>query len=293
MFRLSYKAQRRLLIFIFLFVPVALLITFSYIPLGNLFYYSVTKWDGLSKTKEFVGLANYKKLFTDPRYFQVFKVSLYYFVGSFVQMGLALYFATILSFAIKGKNIFKGILFFPYLINGVAIALIFRVFFQGGGTLDAVLELVGLEALQHKWLLNRSINNVALASVSVWRYMGFNFIIFLGAIQSISEEVYEAADLDGANKWQKFIYIIFPSISSIIELNLILAVSGAINVFEIPFIMMDGSNGTGTFVIQTVRTAFENNKVGLASAMGVVLFFIVIAVTLIQKFYFRTFRGEE
>jgi multiple sugar transport system permease protein len=292
MSKLSYKKQRIIFIIIFLFLPIALLVTFSYLPLANLFYYSTLKWDGLSKTKEFIGLDNYIRLFTDPKYFDVFKVSLYYLVGSFVQMGLALYFATVLSFKVRGKNIFKGILFFPYLINGVAIALMFRVFFQYGGTLDSILAFLGLEEFSQKWLLDTRINNIMLASVSIWRYMGFNFIIFLGSIQSISAEIYEAADIDGANSWQKFKYIIMPSIKRIIELNLILAISGAISVFEIPFIMLHGHNGTGTFVIQTVNMAFETGKLGLASAMAVVLLFIVVTVTVVQKVYFK-YTGKE
>jgi raffinose/stachyose/melibiose transport system permease protein len=274
MSRLKYSTQRRILIFAFLIIPITLLVTFSYLPLANLFYYSTTSWNGLSKVKEFIGVDNYVRLFTDPKYFEVFKVSLYYLVGSFIQLGVALYFATVLSFKVKAKNFFKGAIFFPYLINGVAIALIFRVFFQSGGTLDSVLELIGLG------------NHIALAGVSVWRYMGFNFIIFLGAMQSIGSEIYEAADIDGANKWQKFRYIILPSIRRIIELNLILSISGAIAVFDIPYIMLHGSNGTGTFVIQTVNMAFETGKLGLASSMAVVLLFIVVFVTIIQRVYF-------
>ncbi|MDA3844948.1 MAG: sugar ABC transporter permease [Vallitaleaceae bacterium] len=286
MSRLKYSTQRRILIFAFLIIPITLLVTFSYLPLANLFYYSTTSWNGLSKVKEFIGVDNYVRLFTDPKYFEVFKVSLYYLVGSFIQLGVALYFATVLSFKVKAKNFFKGAIFFPYLINGVAIALIFRVFFQSGGTLDSVLELIGLGNLSQQWLLDTKINNIALAGVSVWRYMGFNFIIFLGAMQSIGSEIYEAADIDGANKWQKFRYIILPSIRRIIELNLILSISGAIAVFDIPYIMLHGSNGTGTFVIQTVNMAFETGKLGLASSMAVVLLFIVVFVTIIQRVYF-------
>lgn len=231
----------------------------------------------------FVGLDNYKTIFTNPDYFSVFKVSLYYFFASFVQLGLALYFATMLSFKVIGKNVFKGLLFFPYLINGVAIGFIFLYFFRPDGTLDAFLHFIGLGEYVQLWLGNQQIINISLASTSVWRYMGFNFIIFLGAIQSISNDIYEAADIDGANSWHKFKYIIAPSIRRIIELNVILAISGAISVFEIPYIMTGGSNGSTTFVIQTVDTAFKFSKFGLASAMAVVLLLIVVIMSLIQR----------
>lgn len=286
MSRLSYKAQRRLLIFGFLAIPTILLVTFSFIPLGNLVYYSFVKWDGFSKEKEFIGLDNYIRLFTRPEYFAVLKVSLYYLVGSFIQMALALYFATILTFKVKGKNFFKGVLFFPNLLNGVAIGFIFLFFFKGGGTFDTVLTAFGLEGFIHKWLLNKDLVNVSMAFTSVWRYLGFNFIVFLGAIQSVSNDIYEAADIDGANKWHKFTYIIWPSILPIIELNLILAVSGAINAFEIPYVMLAGGNGTKTFVIQIVDLAFKNSKVGLASSMAIVLLVLVLMITGVQKLYF-------
>jgi raffinose/stachyose/melibiose transport system permease protein len=283
---LSYDAQRRVIIILFSIVPVALLITFAYIPVANMFYYSFTDWNGFSD-KEFVGFENYLTIFTDPEYFVVFKVSLYYFFATFVQMGLALYFATILSFNVRFKNFFKGVLFFPYLLNGVAIGFMFLFFFRPEGTLDTVLNALGLGEFIQLWLGNPDIINISLAGTSIWRYMGFNFIIFLGAISSIPKDVYEAAEIDGANKWHQFRYIILPSIRRIIQLNLILAISGALSSFEIPYIMTAGANGSKTFVIQTVDIAFKYGKVGLGSAMAVVLMIIVIVVTLIQKKFFK------
>lgn len=288
--KFSYRTQRRIIIFLFSLVPIVLLVTFAYLPVFNMFQYSFTDWNGFSKTKDYVGIDNYVRLFTDPKYFVVFKVSLYYFGATFIQMGLALYFATILSFNVKFKNFFKGVIFFPYLLNGVAIGFMFLLFFRPDGTLDSVFQLIGLGDIVQKWLGNPDIINFSLAGTSVWRYMGFNFIIFLGAISSVPKELYEAADIDGANKWHQFKYIILPSIKRILQLNLILAISGAISAFEIPYIMTGGSNGSMTFVIQTVDVAFKHGKVGLASAMAVVLLFIVIIVTLLQRILIR---GEE
>ncbi|WP_407344203.1 carbohydrate ABC transporter permease [Pengzhenrongella phosphoraccumulans] len=271
---------------LFLIVPLGFLIVFTYIPVVNMFWYSITDWNGLSKDKTYVGLANYQEFFTRPQLFRVFFVSLYYLGASVIQMALALYFATILSFSTRFKNLFKGILFFPYLINGVAIAFIFLYFFQPGGTLDSLLGLVGVtgaDGTMPQWLGNPDLANFSLAGTSVWRYMGLNFVLFLGAIQSIPAGIYEAAELDGATRWHEFRYIIAPSIKPIISLSFILAISGSLAVFEIPFIMTSGSNGTATFVIQTVNTAFKYNKVGLASAMAVILLVIILIVTWIQR----------
>lgn len=281
--KLSKKWEKRLLVFSFTIIPILLLFVFSYYPLVKMVQYSLTDWNGYSKDPNFVGLENYKTVLTNPNYFSVFKTSLYYFIATFFQLGIALLFATILSFKVKFANFWKGILFFPYLLNGVAIGFIFLYFYKGGGTLDTVLKAIGLGDQIKLWLGDRSINNISLAFTSIWRYTGFNFLVFLGAIQSINPEVYEAAEIDGANRWNQFKYIILPSIRNIVFLNIILGVSGSLSVFDIPYIMTGGSNETSTFVIQTIETAFKYNKVGLASAMAIILLFIVIVVSLIQK----------
>lgn len=280
---MTQKRQERIIIILFLLVPVTLLLVFTYVPVANMFGYSMLKWNGFSKDKSFVGLENYIEIFTRPELFRVFGVSIYYFIGSFVQMGIALYFATILSFKVRFKNFFKGVLFFPYLINGVAIGFIFLYFFRPDGVLDLLLAAVGMEAYSQLWLGDRSFINGSLAFVSIWRYMGLNFILFLGAIQSIPSDIYEAADIDGAGSWNKFRYIILPSILPILSLSFILAIKGALSVFEIPYIMTGGANGSATFVIQTVDMAFKFGKVGLGSAMAVVLLSIILIVTGIQR----------
>ena len=284
---LGYKTQQRVLIIAFLFLPLLLLFTFTLLPALNMFWYSVLDWNGLSKNKEFVGLENYVKIFTRPEYFSVFSVSLYYLLGAFLQLSLALFFATILNFKIRGKGFFKGVLFFSNLLNSVAIGFIFLYFYRPDGTLDSLLRLFGIQS-EILWLGNPRIINISLAAASVWRYIGFNFIIFLGTIQSISPEIYDAASIDGADKWQQFRHIIFPSILRIIQLNLILSIKGAISVFEMPYIMTGGGNGSKTFVIQTVDTAFKYNKYGVAAAMGVILLIIVVLITWIQRLLIKT-----
>lgn len=276
------KFLRALTPWLFVATAVGLLLVFTYWPALNLFYFSVTDWDGIDQNKNFVGFDNYVRVFTDPRIFSVFGVSLYYFLATFLQMAIALYFATILSFSTRFQNLFRGILFFPYLINGVAIGFVFLYLFQPGGTLDTFLSWFGVSDPPY-WLGDPNIVNWSLAATSVWRYTGLNFVLFLGAIQSIPRELYEAAELDGATKWQQFWALIFPGIRRIIGLSFILAVAGALSVFEIPFIMTGGANGSATFVIQTLQTAFNFRQVGLASAMAVVLLAIVLVVTVIQR----------
>lgn len=273
--------QRAHVPWLYLVVPLAFLVAFTYIPVVSMVFHSFTDWDGLSRDRDFVGADNYVDLFTRPQLFQVFAVSLFYLAGALLQTGLALYFATVLSFGTRLRGLFKGIFFFPYLVNGVAIGFVFLYFFQPGGTLDTTLAVLGVQP--RLWLGDPDLVNTSLAGVSVWRYAGLNLVLFLGAIQSIPPHLYEAATLDGASRWQQFRHIIVPSIKPIISLCVILAVSGALSVFEIPFIMTGGANNSETFVIQTIKLAFTFNKVGLASAAAVVLLVIVLLVTWLQR----------
>lgn len=280
------KTQKWIIVISFLLVPMFLLIAFTYLPFVDMVKYSFMKWDGFSPNKTWVGFDNYIEVFTRPEYLKVLKNSIYYFVGSVVQIALALFFATILNQKLKGANFFKGVIFFPSLINGVAVGMVFLYFYKGGGTLDTILTALGMNPDNLPlWLGNAAIINISLVFVSLWRYMGQNMVMFNGAIQSVNEELLEAASLDGANTWQQFRYIILPNIKMVVSLNLILAVKGAISVFEIPYIMTGGNNGSSTFVIKTLDTAFKSKKIGLASAMGVVLLIFIMIVTFIQKHF--------
>ncbi|MER6556501.1 sugar ABC transporter permease [Streptomyces sp. NPDC001027] len=276
------RTWRLLTPWLFLLAPLTLLITFTYAPIANMIAYSFTDWDGVSPELHYTGAENYAEIFTREDLFQVFWVSGYYLAASVIQIVAALYFATVLSFSVRFRNFFKGVLFFPSLVNGVAIGFVFLYFFQDGGTLDTVLGLFGHHT-DRAWLGTPESANVSLAGVSIWRYLGMNFVLFLGAIQSIPGELYEAAELDGAGRWHQFRYVILPGIKPVLTLTVILSVSGSLSAFEIPYIMTGGATGTETFVIQTVKLAFQFNKTGLASAAAVVLLLIILLVTWVQR----------
>lgn len=287
----SGKVNRRLVIFTFMLVPVTLLIVFTYIPFAEMIGFSFYDMKYIGD-REFVGLQNYIEVFTREDCFNALKLSLYYFAASFVQLGLALYFATVLSFKTKGGGVFKGLMFFPYLVCGIAVGFIFKFFYTRGFVLDTVLQWCGFELDQLPyWLKDTSINNISVAATSVWRYMGQNMVMFIGAIMSVDSSLYEAATIDGANGWQKFRYIILPNIKTIIVLNMILSITGSLSVFEPPYVITGGNFGTGTYFVIMNELAHESQKVGLASAMAVVLLIIIMIVTFIQKWIEKYFFG--
>lgn len=277
------KVQKVIVIVTFLVIPLLLLFTFTYFPFMKMLQFSFYKMKYIGPRK-YVGLQNYIDVFQREDCFRALGNSLYYLVGAVIQLALALYFATILSFKVKFGGFFKGAMFFPYLVCGVAVGFIFQFFYTRGFVLDTILSFVGFDPDKLPyWLKNMKVNNISLAATSVWRYMGQNMVLFIGAIMSVDRDLYEAAQIDGANKWKQFKYIILPGIKTIVVLNLILAVTGAISAFEPCFVITGGSMGTATFFFIMHNLAHGSYKVGLASAMAIVLLLIILIVTVIQK----------
>ena len=278
----------RIIIFTFLIIPVIHLLIFSYIPIFTNFYWSLTNYKGVG-TPKFIGLKNYQRIFTDPQYLKVFKNCLWYMVVAIPQLIFAFGLAIVVNRKFRGLNVFKSILIIPYLLNGVIVSTIFIIFFNNSGTLNTLLGYLGIDGPQ--WLQNLKLVNPSIASISIWRYYGMNFIMFFGALQTIPSELYEAAAVDGCTKWQEIKYISIPFIKNVLFINILLSISGSIQVFEIPYIMMNGSNGTVTPVIQIQQSAFSDSRLGFAAALSVVVFFVVVLAVLLQNIV--TKRGEE
>jgi len=283
----SRKGQEAIVIVTFMLIPLLLLFVFTYLPFAEMFRFSFFKMKYIGE-KEFVGLDNYIQVFSRDDIFGALKLSLYYMAGSLVQLAIALYFASVLSFKTKFGSFFKGAMFFPFLISGIAIGFIFKFFYTRGFVFDTILQMCGFELdnLPY-WLKDQGINNISLVATSIWRYFGQNMVLFIGAIMSVDAEMYEAAQLDGANKWHQFKYIIMPSIRTVITLNLILSISGSLSAFDPPFVITKGGNGTATYFVIMNEIAHVTQKVGLASAMAIVLFIIIIILTILQKLFFK------
>lgn len=286
------KVNRRLCMFLFMLVPLTLLFTFTYLPFAKMIQFSFYDMKYIGE-RTFVGLENYIEVFSREDCFNALKLSLYYMAASFVQLGVALYFASVLSFKTRFGGVFKGFMFFPYLVCGIAVGFIFKFFYTRGFVLDTVLQWCGfqLDNLPY-WLKDTSVNNISLAASSIWRYMGQNMVLFIGAIMSVDSSLYDAAAIDGASGWQKFKYVIFPSIKTIVVLNMILSITGSLSAFEPPYVITKGEFGTGTYFVIMDKLAHASQKVGLASAMAVVLLAIILVATLLQKLIFRYFFGE-
>lgn len=278
--------KRNTFIFVSLVVPVVLLLLFVVYPALKLVGMSATNWDGLSVEKTFVGFGNYIKMLGDKDLWKSLSNNAIYFVVHLAFIPVELAVAVMLSSKMRGAKFFKSMTFLPYVINGVAISYAFAYFFSPvNGAFNAVLSTMGLDGLIQNWLSDSGIVNYVLTSVSLWRFSGYHVILFIAALTSVPGDILEAATIDGANAWQKFRFIQVPSIQLVIDFILFDNVRGALQAFDIPFVMTNGGPGyaSSTFTLYTINTAFTYNNFGLASAMAVAIMVLIVVIYLIQN----------
>lgn len=278
--------QRRIFILISLAVPVLLLVGFVVFPAMDLFRMSFTDWDGLSPTSNFIWFENYIDMFHNPDLWQSLRNNAVYFFAHLLMIPVELAFAVLLNSKLRGAKFYKTMVFMPYIINGVAISYAFSYFFSPiNGAFDSILEALKLGMLSQSWLSDPKIVNFVLAFVSLWRYSGYHIVLFLAALQSVSRDIQEAAIIDGANTWQMFRYIQIPSIMLMVDFVLFDNIRGALQVFDIPFVMTSGGPGyaSSTFTLYTIKTAFTFSDFGLASTMAVAIMVLIIVIYVVQN----------
>lgn len=285
--------EKTLLIIVLLFIPMVLISVFVIYPSLKLFQLSFTDWNGIDKTINYVGIKNYKQvLFDSPDVWLSLKNNGIYFIIHLIAIPIEIFIAFLIDRKLKFSKFFKTTIFMPYIINGVAVSYMFALLYSSeGGALNGILNLFSMPAVN--WLSDEGIVNYSLAAVSIWRFSGMHIVLFLAGLQSIPKSMLEAAIIDGASTFQQFTKIILPNIKLVVEIVLFLNVRGALQVFDIPFIMTGGGPGhaSSTFTTYTIETAFNFNSFGRASAMAVYLMLLIILVTVVQKKI--VFRKEE
>lgn len=292
----SLTSKRNQFIIASLLLPVILLIIFVVFPALNLFGMSVTNWDGFSSDIKFIGLQNYyEMIFKSPDLWLSLRNNGIYFFVHLLFIPIELAIAVMLNSKFKGSSFFKSMTFLPYIINGVAISYAFSYFFSPvNGAFNEIFTLLDMEGAIKNWLSDEGLVNYILSSVSLWRFSGYHIILFIAALQSIPQDIMEAATVDGANIWQKFTAIQVPSIQLVIDFILFDNVRGALQAFDIPFVMTAGGPGyaSSTFTLYTINTAFKFNNFSLASTMAVAIMILIITVHLVQNTIVKRLRGR-
>lgn len=258
---------------------------FTLVPVIAAFVLAFMEWDGVNAAK-FVGLANFTRMFSDPNFKAAFWHTIVYVIGTVpATIICALALAILLNQKIKGRNFFRTVSFFPYVASLVAVAAVWNMLFNPSmGPVNQLLSSWGVENLP-KWAAGKDTAMLTVILFSVWKNMGYYMVIFLAGLQGTNPELYEAASLDGANKWQQFWNVTLPQLAPTTFFVTIMVVIQSFKVYNEVYMITQGGPGTSTLVLvyQIYNEAFVGTpEYGYASALSMVLFLLVLAVTIIQ-----------
>lgn len=256
---------------------------FTLIPVVFSLILAFMKWDSFN-TPKFVGLKNFSKMMTDETFWISLKNTFLYTIGVVpLTLVCSLGLAILLNQKIRGVKFFRTAFFFPYVTSLVAIAVVWNMLFHPTmGPINQFLKL--FIANPPGWVSSSQWALTAIIIVSVWRGMGYYMILYLAGLQSISKELYEAAAMDGANKWKQFVNITVPALRPTTFFVTIMLVINCFKIFDLVQVMTDGGPGraTNVLVYHVYNEAFVKFNFGYASAIAMVLFVIVLAITVIQ-----------
>ncbi|MEO6088679.1 MAG: sugar ABC transporter permease [Umezawaea sp.] len=253
------------------------------VPFIFVIWYSFNEWRPLTGEMEFTGLDNYSRLTADPAFSASILASLLFSVGVLVlNLVIAMSLAVLINRRMKGITAFRTIFFSPVVVSVVAWSVTWGFLLAPDGGINGVLAIVGIDG--PTWLADPSTALISLVVVQVFKGVGMNMVLFLAALQSVPEEIREAAHLDGAGPWRSFWSITVPMIAPTILLTGILTTIGSLEVFAPVQMLTGGGPGDTTSVLPffLYRTAFISQQFGYASAIGVVLFAIILALTMLQ-----------
>ncbi len=279
--------REHLLFFAFVAPNFFLLGVFSYWPLIYQVYLSLTRWDMISPTKTFVGLDNYRYMFNGREFYQVL-FNTFYFTGAIlfgsIVLGLAL--ALLLNQRLRGRTAARAIVFAPYVLSGAAIGLVWAYIFDPVyGLMRVFLNMFWI--VSPNWLVDTKWAMPAIIIVYLWKNIGYSAVIYLAGLQNISQEMYEAAKVDGANNWQAFWNITVPQLSPVTFFISVTTILFSIQAFDIIAVMTGGGpvNATTTLVWYLYEQGFIAFRAGLAAAVGMLLFVLMLSITIFQVYF--------
>ena len=264
-------------------LPAVILVSATiYIPFILSGYYSLTKWNGISKDPEFIGIQNFITIFTDKssnflnsilfttRYTVVFII----FANIF-----ALALAVALTQKFKLANLMRGVFFVPYIMSMTIVGFIWKFIFSQG--FAKLFEMTGWEWLNLSWLGNPKLAFYSVAFVGIWQSVGFYIVLYIAGLQAIPKDILEAATVDGASGFRRFFSVTFPMLWPSITTCVFMSLTNSLKVFDIILALTQGGPGkaTASVTLEIYREAFQNNNYGLGSAESIVYFVFVLILT--------------
>ncbi|WNF38527.1 sugar ABC transporter permease [Bacillaceae bacterium IKA-2] len=275
--------------YLFILPFFIIFITFTIYPIILTFYYSLTSYTGMG-SPEFIGLANYQRLITDSYFLQAFINTLYIWGINFsFQLSIALLLAVLFSdlrLKMKGLSFFRAIFYLPNLITIASVALLFGILLGWHhGTINHLLLDLGIISQPINWLNSPTTARWSVALIGAWMWFGHTFIILMAGIAGISNDYYEAAIIDGANRFQTFINVTIPLLKPILLYVLITSLIGGLQIFDLPMLITDGmgspQGSLNTMVLYLYNQAFRFNNYGYAAAVAYGLFLITVLFSIV------------
>ena len=293
------RKKRNMEALAFVIPSVLILGLFVYFPLIKNIVYSFQSFTLSSTVKEWVGLENYRHLFSDKIILTCLKNNiLYALISIVIQVGFGLVLAAVLEDVAfhRFAPVLRSIYFIPTVISMTVVCLLFEfVYNPQMGLLNSFLQAVGLDDLTRIWLGSKKTAMYAIIAVSQWQSTGYVTMLFIVAIQKIPRDLYEAAEVDGAGKIKRFFYITVPQVKQMFFVTMILTVVGAFTVFNEPYILTGGGPGTATMVLSLhmYQTGFVKNNMGYASTIAMLIFVITAVLSSVQFFSYGTEKEDR
>lgn len=293
------KKKRNMEALAFVIPSILILGLFVYFPLIKNVIYSFQSFTLSSTVKQWVGLDNYRHLFTDKIILTCLKNNiLYALISIVIQVGFGLVLAAVLEDVAfhRFAPVLRSIYFIPTVISMTVVCLLFEfVYNPQMGLLNSFLQTIGLDDLTRIWLGSKKTAMYAIIAVSQWQSTGYVTMLFIVAIQKIPRDLYEAAEVDGAGKIKRFFYITVPQVKQMFFVTMILTVVGAFTVFNEPYILTGGGPGTATMVLSLhmYQTGFVKNNMGYASTIAMLIFVITAVLSSVQFFSYGTEKEER
>jgi raffinose/stachyose/melibiose transport system permease protein len=268
----------------FLIIPLVVYVIFFLTPSLLGVFYSFTDWSSWSSSTgiKFVGIQNYIDIFTSNKdYVSGIKNTLIFtIISNIVKLIPALFLAILLQEGIKGKGLYRTLLYLPAILPFVIIGLVFKsILNYNNGLLNVVLGTVHLDFLKQRWLSDLNVVWKSIYGVDAWRGIGYVMTIFLAGLNTIPKSYYEAAQIDGANFWQRLKHITLPMLTGAIMINLVFGITYGLKVFDIVYVLTNGGPGHFTEVLTTYSyQLYSNGEYGMSTALNTVLLVITAII---------------
>ena len=273
---------KKSVLFAYLIIPVVIFVFSVFVPLVTALVYSFFQWKG-GPVKTFNGLTNYITLFKDSTFWLSFRHNIFLVLVCIVgQIGIAFIFVLMInSKLVKLKGIHRTFGFFPSTVAAVSIGFIWQMIYDyNRGLINWFLDKIGRADLRQVWLNNAGLVMLLVAIPLVWQWIGYYMVILLSAISSIDQEIFEVAELDGANAIQRAVYIVFPLVKNTILVCITLCIAGNMKAFDNIYVMTKGGPGTSSMVMAMYgyQVSFSQQNMGYGSAISVGIFVLSLLV---------------